>query len=48
MEIGDIYIYVIVINRSEVYSGVIRTEARGWQPEGQGCYNSTIDRVHGL
>ena len=24
-----IYIYVIVINRSEVYSGVIRTDARG-------------------
>ena len=24
-----IYICVIVINRSEVYSGVIRTEARG-------------------
>ena len=37
MEIGDIYIYidmyiniyVIVINWTEVYSGVIRTEARG-------------------
>ena len=31
MEIGDIYIelHVIVINRSEVYSQVIRTEARG-------------------
>ena len=40
MEIRDIFLYVIVINQSKVYSRVIRTLT--------GSYNSTIDRVHGL
>ena len=47
IEFNESLFYTFLL-ASETLSGVYKFELVRYKPEGQGSYNSTINRVHGL